>query len=125
MTRAAAAGCPLCHVLLLRTIACNVQMPVTVAAAPCRCPRSDPVNYKDDNHKPEMALALEDFQALCNFVTTAELKEALQQTPELSDCVGSEAAGKLLDADEKSEKEVRHRHRAGMMQCLPRALGRF
>jgi mannose-6-phosphate isomerase len=26
--------------------------------------------YKDDNHKPEMALALTDFETLCSFVTT-------------------------------------------------------
>ena len=30
----------------------------------------DPKNYKDDNHKPEMALAVTEFEALCGFVTT-------------------------------------------------------
>ena len=25
--------------------------------------------YKDGNHKPEMALAMTDFQALCGFIT--------------------------------------------------------
>lgn len=29
----------------------------------------NPHNYKDDNHKPEMALALTEFQALCGFVS--------------------------------------------------------
>lgn len=28
-----------------------------------------PSAYKDDNHKPEMALALTEFQALCGFVS--------------------------------------------------------
>lgn len=28
-----------------------------------------PNTYKDDNHKPEMALALTEFEALCGFVT--------------------------------------------------------
>lgn len=28
-----------------------------------------PSAYKDDNHKPEMALAITHFQALCGFVT--------------------------------------------------------
>lgn len=28
-----------------------------------------PNSYKDDNHKPEMALALTKFEALCGFIT--------------------------------------------------------
>ena len=28
-----------------------------------------PENYKDDNHKPEMTLALTPFEALCSFVS--------------------------------------------------------
>ena len=34
--------------------------------------------YKDDNHKPEMALALTDFEALCGFVSHEELVEVLE-----------------------------------------------
>lgn len=28
-----------------------------------------PSVYKDDNHKPEMALAVTDFEALCGFIS--------------------------------------------------------
>ena len=44
--------------------------------------------YKDGNHKPEMALALTDFEALCGFVEAAQLTAALEATPELRGIVG-------------------------------------
>ena len=31
--------------------------------------KTQPQNYKDPNHKPEMALALTPFEAFCGFVT--------------------------------------------------------
>lgn len=40
-------------------------------------------NYKDDNHKPELMLALSDFWLLHGFKPAARLKKVLQQTPEL------------------------------------------
>jgi mannose-6-phosphate isomerase len=63
-------------------------------------------DYKDDNHKPEMALALEDFEALCGFVSGTELKEQLQQQPELRLCVGEEAATAFLQAEPEQAKPV-------------------
>lgn len=47
-----------------------------------------PQVYKDDNHKPEMAIALTDFEALCGFVEHGELVSALQSVPELRSVVG-------------------------------------
>ena len=44
--------------------------------------------YKDDNHKPEMALALTRFEALCGFVPHAELAAALEGNPELRQVIG-------------------------------------
>jgi mannose-6-phosphate isomerase len=64
-------------------------------------------DYKDDNHKPEMALALEDFEALCGFVSPAELRAALQEQPELKLCVGDEAAAALQAAADGDVKPVR------------------
>jgi hypothetical protein len=65
--------------------------------------------YKDDNHKPEMALALEDFEALSSFVSHEELVEALRAHPELRACVGEAQAAGLEGCDEGSRKQVRHR----------------
>eukprot|EP00249_Psilotum_nudum_P036521 c7809_g1_i2 orf=601-1332(+) len=39
--------------------------------------------YKDANHKPEMALALTDFDALCGFVGPQEFKQVIETVPEL------------------------------------------
>lgn len=49
--------------------------------------------YKDANHKPEMALALTDFEALSGFVESDALARALEETPELQACVGEGAEG--------------------------------
>lgn len=55
-----------------------------------------PEIYKDNNHKPEMALAITDFEALCGFVSTQELSEALQSIPELTAVVGKQQADAVL-----------------------------
>ena len=44
--------------------------------------------YKDSNHKPEMAIAITDFEALCGFVPHQELTEALKTVPELRELIG-------------------------------------
>mmetsp|Transcript_38521 Transcript_38521/g.46546 ORF Transcript_38521/g.46546 Transcript_38521/m.46546 type:complete len:422 (+) Transcript_38521:123-1388(+) len=54
--------------------------------------------YKDDNHKPEMAVALSEFEALSAFVTLAELVEALNTVPELKAAVGEEASAAVIAA---------------------------
>ena len=41
-------------------------------------------NYKDDNHKPELMLALSDFWLLHGFKPEAQLKETLRAVPELN-----------------------------------------
>ncbi len=41
-------------------------------------------NYKDDNHKPELLVALSDFWLLHGFKPAKELKETLEQTIELN-----------------------------------------
>lgn len=64
-------------------------------------------DYKDDNHKPEMALALEDFEALCGFVSPSELKQVLQEQPEVRLCVGEEAASAFINAEKGQVKQVR------------------
>ena len=48
--------------------------------------------YKDSNHKPEMALAITRFEALCGFVSLQELSESLRTIPELTAVVGKQTA---------------------------------
>ena len=52
--------------------------------------------YKDSNHKPEMAIAITDFEALCGFVPHQELKDALQSVPELRELIGDVSCFSLL-----------------------------
>ncbi len=52
---------------------------------------ADPKNYRDDNHKPEMAIALEPFEALCGFRPIEEISEFLKAIPALAQLVGFEA----------------------------------
>ena len=55
----------------------------------------NPNAYKDDNHKPEMTLALTDFEALSCFVSHEELRDAIVGVPELAECVGKEESEAL------------------------------
>ncbi|KAG2595932.1 mannose-6-phosphate isomerase 1-like [Panicum virgatum] len=59
-----------------------------------------PSTYKDDNHKPEMAIAITEFRALCGFATIEELKDILRTVPEVEGLVGHEDAGKLMTMKE-------------------------
>ncbi|XP_068637973.1 mannose-6-phosphate isomerase 2-like isoform X2 [Aristolochia californica] len=61
-----------------------------------------PSNYKDPNHKPEMALALTEFEALCGFVSFEELKSVLTTVPEIVELVGS-SAEQFLNIKEQDE----------------------
>uniref|UniRef100_A0A0E0MGZ1 mannose-6-phosphate isomerase n=1 Tax=Oryza punctata TaxID=4537 RepID=A0A0E0MGZ1_ORYPU len=59
-----------------------------------------PSTYRDANHKPEMAVAVTDFRALCGFVSVQELKDVLRTVPEVRELVGKEEAVKLMGAKE-------------------------
>ncbi|KAJ1255986.1 hypothetical protein BS78_K122700 [Paspalum vaginatum] len=60
-----------------------------------------PATYRDANHKPEMAVAVTEFRALCGFAATQELKEVLMTIPEIRELVGKEESSKLLRVKEK------------------------
>jgi mannose-6-phosphate isomerase len=66
---------------------------------------SRPDLYKDDNHKPEMAIALSPFEALCGFCEATELKKNLELVPEIRDCCGEETVSKYLSCSLGEEKE--------------------
>jgi mannose-6-phosphate isomerase len=46
--------------------------------------------YKDDNHKPEMAVALTDFEAMCGFRPIATIVQLLGEYPEFAELVGQD-----------------------------------
>lgn len=45
--------------------------------------------YKDDNHKPELAVALSKFETLCGFRQISEIKHYLRSIPELCTVIGN------------------------------------
>lgn len=60
--------------------------------------------YKDDNHKPEMALAITDFEALNSFAPHEDLAAALSEVPELRSVVGPETASHYIASTLKNRK---------------------
>ncbi|KAF9663983.1 hypothetical protein SADUNF_Sadunf17G0108700 [Salix dunnii] len=61
--------------------------------------------YKDDNHKPEMALAVTEFEALCSFISLEELKAVLRDVPEIVELVGSAEVNELLQINKHDHEE--------------------
>ncbi|EFN82383.1 Mannose-6-phosphate isomerase [Harpegnathos saltator] len=56
--------------------------------------------YKDPNHKPELAIALTPFKALCGFRPINDIKKYMEELPELSAAVGEDNACLLLKASD-------------------------
>lgn len=54
-----------------------------------------PEVYKDSNHKPEMAVALTKFEALCQFRTVEEIIDHLQSFPEFSALIDKKVEAEL------------------------------
>ena len=61
-------------------------------------PLNDPKRtYRDDNHKPEMMIALSDFWLLHGFKTKAKILDTLRQRPSLADLATKLASQNLAD----------------------------
>lgn len=65
----------------------------------------DPKNYPDDNHKPEMAIALTEFEGLCGFRPPAEIAHFLQTVQALRDFVGAETTDSFVNAVKSHQGE--------------------
>lgn len=70
----------------------------------------DPDHYPDDNHKPEMTIAITPFDGLCGFRPLSEIAHFLKNVPTLRQLVGEEIAGNFektiegQDTTDDSEK---------------------
>ncbi|XP_075475833.1 mannose-6-phosphate isomerase 2-like [Primulina tabacum] len=67
--------------------------------------KEQPGVYKDDNHKPEMALAVTQFEALCGFVGIEELKCVLHNVPEIVEVVGSACVDQVLNVSKQDDEK--------------------
>lgn len=64
----------------------------------------DPSHYPDDNHKPEMAIALTDFQLLCGFRPSEEIIANIKGSPELLSLLKNNGAINRLGSADENEK---------------------
>lgn len=78
---------------------------------------SHPDIYKDDNHKPEMAIALTDFEALCGFRPLSQIQASVKSVPQLAEVIGSDDADKLLKATKANYTEALKAAFASLIQC--------
>ena len=64
---------------------------------------TDPAHYPDPNHKPELAIALTDFEALCGFRPTSEIESFIDNIPEFRAVIGAEAIANFKNAQNKTK----------------------
>lgn len=86
---------------------------LSIQAHPCKSlarvlHRNDPTNYVDENHKPELAVALTPFEAMCGFRRIEEIAILIKKHPEFAACISNEAKLRvfLCSEDEKDKKEA-------------------
>lgn len=68
---------------------------------------ADPQNYRDDNHKPEIAVAISDFRALAGFQSTKKIAEMLRSYPEIAACIGRSAVEHFVEIADQSDEQKR------------------
>lgn len=67
----------------------------------------DPEHYPDNNHKPEIAIALDNLIALAGFKQFAELITTLEQYPEITSFIGEDILSEMKSAEDISEQAVK------------------
>ena len=78
--------------------------------------QSNPKEYPDDNHKPEMAIALTKFECLCAFRPYEEINRFLQQYEQLQILCGSELCEQFATAQENERKPLLKKLYSNLMQ---------
>eukprot|EP00183_Erythrolobus_madagascarensis_P006541 CAMPEP_0185844194 /NCGR_PEP_ID=MMETSP1354-20130828/446_1 /TAXON_ID=708628 /ORGANISM="Erythrolobus madagascarensis, Strain CCMP3276" /LENGTH=430 /DNA_ID=CAMNT_0028543815 /DNA_START=36 /DNA_END=1328 /DNA_ORIENTATION=+ len=89
----------------------SVQSALSIQAHPdkalaAKLHASDPKNYPDANHKPEMSVALSPFRAMCGFRALDLIAHDLHSCSELADLVGSDVCDSLIRAGSAPESEI-------------------
>uniref|UniRef100_A0A182SBB7 mannose-6-phosphate isomerase n=1 Tax=Anopheles maculatus TaxID=74869 RepID=A0A182SBB7_9DIPT len=91
--------------------------------------RQFPDIYKDPNHKPELAIALTDFQALCGFRPYAEIDDVLKKSLELQELLGESVLAKFAATDKSAVKiayeQLMHSGPDAVQRCIERIADRI
>lgn len=69
--------------------------------------QKSPDLYKDPNHKPELVIALKDFEGLCGFRPFEEIVKFLKEVPELCIVAGEESCTNMRQLSGSIEEQNR------------------
>ncbi|KAM7194222.1 putative mannose-6-phosphate isomerase [Rhypophila sp. PSN 637] len=83
----------------------------------------DSKNYPDDNHKPEMAIAITPFEGLCGFRPLAEIAHFLDNVPALRQLVGEEKAKEFVDTVKSTSESETEEEKARNKRVLQKVFG--
>ena len=78
----------------------------------------DPKNYPDDNHKPEMTIAITPFEGLCGFRPLKEIAHFLNTITPLRELVGEGQAKGLEAAADSSSSDAKSRLQAAFTHLM-------
>jgi mannose-6-phosphate isomerase len=88
--------------------------------------KQDPDHYPDDNHKPEMTIAITPFTGLCGFRPLQEIAHFLGSVPTLRSLVGDDTAKNfeqtIKSNDEHADKKALQQAFTALMQTSPEKL---
>ena len=85
-----------------------------------RLNEENPSKYGDANHKPEMAIALTPFEAMCGFRRLEEISFLIKKHPEFAACISQEAKLSVFLASEPlSQKDALQSLFSSFMNCDP------
>lgn len=65
----------------------------------------DPKNYPDPNHKPEMAIAITEFEGFCGFRPLDQLAGHLKKIPEFHELIGDELVAEFCEGIVQNAKD--------------------
>lgn len=68
--------------------------------------KKDPVNYPDDNHKPEIAIAIDHLKAIVGLKSLTEIKIVVNKNPEIKLLLGAELLNKLDNEKSNSDENI-------------------
>ncbi|XP_017104887.2 mannose-6-phosphate isomerase [Drosophila bipectinata] len=86
---------------LFKVLSINKALSIQVHPNKCEAERlhqERPEIYKDPNHKPELAIALTPFKALCGFMPAADIRDYIDEFQPLSQLLGKEAVDQLHES---------------------------
>ncbi|KAG0652969.1 Mannose-6-phosphate isomerase [Hyphodiscus hymeniophilus] len=85
--------------------------------------KKDSKNYPDDNHKPEMTIAITPFDGLCGFRPLAEISHFLSTVPSLKKLVGDSEAEAYQSAVKGQESSGKKEDEEKNKKALQKAFG--